>query len=252
MRAAAPVPSVDGMSEPSDAQVWELTHEGRHHRVVAHGSVTHRVRWWVDEALVATRSTVDDTVRVTPDDGSGVETRLVVRFSALGSPRSATLDEAGADLRSLTGLGGVDLVPEPGSRAAAHEDRVLAHPTRFALVATLGGVAKVVVPIVLSLLVVRFAVSLPWPSIPLPDLPDVPWPDLPAIPWPDLPDVPLPDVPVVPVPAWVEWLLGHVKYVWPVVLAFVLARGEVKRRREQAERRREQAEDGGASGTGTP
>lgn len=230
------------MSEPSDAQVWELTHEGRRHRVVAHGSVTHRVRWWVDDALVATRSTMDDTVRVTPEDGDGVGSTLVVRFSALGSPRTATLHDAGADLRSLTGLGGVDLVPEPGSRAAAHEERVLAHPTRFAVVATLGGVAKVVVPIVLSLLVVRFAVSLPWPSVPWPsiDLPSIPWPDLPSVPWPDLPDVPVPDVSV---PGWVEWALEHVKYVWPVVLAFVLARAEVKRRRQQAERRREAGTD---------
>lgn len=243
MRTAARVPSVDGVSKPADAQVWELTHEGRHHRVVAHGSVTHRVRWWVDDALVATRSTMDDTVRVSPEDGSGVTSKLVVRFSGLGSPRTATLHEAGADLRSLTGLGGVDLVPAPGSRAAAHEDRVLQHPTRYALVATLGGVAKVVVPIVLSLLVVRFAVSLPWPSIPWPDLPSVPWPDLPAIPWPDLPDVPLPDVPTVAVPGWVEWVLGHAKYVWPVVLAFVLARAEVRRRREQAERRRDAGTD---------
>ncbi len=66
------------------------------------------------------------------------------------------------------------------------------HPTRYALIATVGGVAKVVVPILLTLVAVRFAVRIPWPDLPFPDLPDlpsVPWPD---IPWPDLPSIPCP------------------------------------------------------------
>ena len=50
-----------------------------------------------------------------------------------------------------------------------------------------GGVAAVVVPILLGLLAVRLAVQVPWPdwdlpSIPTPDLPSIP---LPSIPWPD-------------------------------------------------------------------
>ena len=32
-------------------------------------------------------------------------------------------------------------------------------------------------------------------------------------------------------------MLDHVKYVWPVLLAYVLARGEIKRRRKQDELR---------------
>ena len=40
---------------------------------------------------------------------------------------------------------------------------------------------------------------------------------------------------------WLRWLLDKAKYVWPVVLAYVLARAEIKRRREQERRRAEQA-----------
>jgi hypothetical protein len=206
-------------------QVWTLIHEGRAHRVVASTSASHRVHWYVDGELLAEKKTWDDKVTVPAPDGG----KLLVRYSGLGAPRRATLFGADDEAGALTGLGGVDLVPTPGSKAAAYERRVLEHPTRFALIATAGGVAKVVVPILLSLIVVRFAVSLPWPHLPLPDLPDlprIPWPDLP---WPDLPDVHPPD--------WLRWLLDKVKYVWPIVLAYVLARAEIKRRREQDRRR---------------
>jgi hypothetical protein len=106
---------------------------------------------------------------------------------------------------------------------------VLDHPTRYALIATAGGVARVVIPILLSLVAVRIAISVPWPHVPFPDLPHIPWPDIPLPDLPDLPDVHLPD--------WLLWLLGHVHFVWPVVLAYVVARAEIKRRREQDARR---------------
>jgi flagellar biosynthesis/type III secretory pathway M-ring protein FliF/YscJ len=60
-------------------------------------------------------------------------------------------------------------------------------------------------------------------ALPLPDLPSIPWP---SIPWPDLPNV--------QVPEWVRWVANHLKYVWPVILAFVLAEGEIRRRRKHA------------------
>lgn len=66
-----------------------------------------------------------------------------------------------------------------------------------------------------------------------PDLPDLPWPD---IPWPDL-----------RLPDWVRWLLDEAKYVWPVVLAYVLARAEINRRRKQDELRRGTEEQDGRS-----
>ena len=209
----------------AEDQIWTLTREGREHRVESSGSTVHRVRWLVDDEVVAEKKSMDEKVNL-EHEGQ----RLTVVHSTLGAPRRATL---GAD--PTGSLGGVDLDPAPGSPAASYDRKVLDHPTRYAVIATLGGVAKVVLPILIGLVAVRFAVNIPWPSIPFPDLPSIPFPDLPSIPFPDLPD--LPDVSV---PDWVGWLLDKVKYVWPVVLAFVLARTEIKRRRAQEERRRAQ------------
>lgn len=113
------------------------------------------------------------------------------------------------------------------------EQRIREHPSRHAAIATAGGVAKVVLPLLVGLLAVRFVVNLPWPSwdIPWPDidLPRIPWPQ---IPWPDItwPSIDLPDWQV---PEWVRWIAERLRYVWPVVLAFVLARAEINRRRKQ-------------------
>jgi hypothetical protein len=204
-------------------QVWTLEHEGRQHRIVAGGNAAHVVRWYVDDQLLAEKKTWDDKVVVKAADAA--EGQLVVRYSGLGTPRRAT-------------IGGVDLVPEPGSRSAAYEDRVREHPTRYAAVATVGGVAKVVVPLLLSLVVIRFAIAIPWPHIDLPDPAD-----LPSIPFPS---VPLPDLPDWHLPGWLRWLLDKVKYVWPVVLAYVLARAEIRRRQDQDRERQAGREDGDA------
>lgn len=212
------------------AQVWTLRRDGRAHRVEATGSGSHHVRWLVDDAQVAEKKAWEEKLTL----GGGELGTVVVRFSTLGRPRRATLFAAGEDAQALTGIGGVDLVPEPDSAAAAHEERVRRHPTRYAALATAGGVAKVIVPLVLGLVAVRFAVDLPWPGLPdlpLPDLPDVPWPDLPT------PDLPLPDPDL---PAWVREALDKAKYVWPVLLALVLARAEIGRRRKQDALRREE------------
>ncbi|MBJ7358759.1 hypothetical protein [Nocardioides sp.] len=219
-------------------QVWTLDHQGRAHRVEASGSSTHQVRWLVDGAEAGEKKSWDEKVAL---DGAELGT-VVVRFSTLGRPRRATWFGPDEDAQALAGVGGVDLVPAEGSAAAAYEAKVREHPGRYAVLATAGGVATVVVPLVLGLLVVRFAVSIDWPDLPLPDLPDLP--DLPEIPWPDLPSVPWPDLPGPPdlrVPDWVRWLLDKVKYVWPVVLAYVLARAEINRRRKQDELRRARA-----------
>jgi len=205
-------------------QIWTLEHGGRQHRVVASGGTAHVVRWYVDDELLAEKKSWNDKFTVeAPGDGAE---KVRVRYSGLGTPRRATLFAKDEDVAERTGLGGVDLIPEPGSRSAAYEDRVREHPTRYAAIATVVGVAKVVVPILLTLVVVRFAIRLPFPDLPSPNLPSVPWP---SIPLPDLPDWRLPD--------WLRWLLDKAKYVWPVVLAYVIARAEIKRRRLQDERR---------------
>lgn len=211
-------------------QIWTSTVDGRAHRVEADDGFTRRVRWYVDDALAAEKRSMDEKIRLEAPAG-----RLTVRFTALGAPRRATLvTEDG--LRE----DGVDLVPEPDSKAARHEEAVRAHPERYALIQATGGVAKVVVPIVVAALLARFAFSLPLPSIPLPDLPSLPIPDLPSLPLPDLPD--LPDWSM---PGWVERVLDVARYVWPVLLAYLLARAEIKRRRRQ-DRQREDGDGGGS------
>jgi hypothetical protein len=211
---------------------WHLTVDGHTHRVEVEGSWSRTIRWYVDDELVATKKSSEDKVSLASDAESGQAVGL--RFTALGRARRVTLfegdDKVPAKAQAAIGTGGVDLDPEPGSPAALREQRIRDHPWRHATVATLGGVAKVVVPILLGLLVVRFAVNLPWPSW------NIPWPDidLPRIPWPEIPwpDVDLPDWEA---PAWVRWIADKAKYVWPVVLAFALARAEVNRRRKQDE-----------------
>ncbi len=225
-------------------QRWELVASGLHHRVAVTGSFVRTVTWHVDGRLVAAKRSSDDTVRLRPGDrlptsgppaGPDAEEppdvgALAVAFSSLGRPKRATWYRADGDVpataRALLGTGGIDLEPEPGSPAARREERIRRHPRRHTALAVAGGAAAVAVPLLLGLLVVRLTIAVPWPDW---DLPSIPWPDwdLPAIPWPDvdLPDWQLPD--------WVRRLLDKAQYVWPVVLAWVLARREVRRRRAQ-------------------
>lgn len=190
-------------------QVWRSPG----HRVEADLGFRRTVRWYVDDELAAERTSADEKIRLASAAGN-----LEVRFSALGRPRRATLLDD--DL---------DLAPDPGSPAAEHEEKVRAHPNRYAAIATVVGVAKVVLPVLATLLLARL--TLPHLSL------DLPTPDLPSLPLPDLPSLPLPDLPDVTLPEQVRWVLENSKYAWPVVLAFVLARAEITRRRRQDERR---------------
>ncbi|HWM74367.1 MAG TPA: hypothetical protein VNQ53_11535 [Nocardioides sp.] len=199
-------------------QTWTLTIDGVTHRVEASGSVRHHIRWYADDALVAEKRAAEDRLHLTSEDHGA----LGVWYGALGGPRRAS-------------LAGVDLVPDPGSPAAEFEERVRAHPSRYAAIQTVGGVAKVVVPIVITLLLARLAFSFDWPDLNLPDLPS---PNLPDLPSPNLPDIPFPDVTL---PDWLRWILENAKYVVPILIAFGLAQAEVKRRRKQDELRAERA-----------
>lgn len=211
-------------------QRWDLEDDaGRAHRVEAAGSTRHQVRWYVDDELVAERTSLDAkiTLRSTDRDDLG---SVVVRHSQLGAPRRATLfGPGGDDPAALAGVGGTELLPEPGSPAASYADRVLAHPTRYTILQTAGGVATIVVPILLAALLAKLAFALPLPDIPWPNLPNVNGPDLPGLPLPDL------DLPDWSLPGWVREVLDHAKFVWPVLLAFFLARAEIRRRRQQKE-----------------
>lgn len=233
------------MSERT-AQGWDLTAYGRRHRVEIIGSVSRTVKWFVDGELVAVKKSFKDDIQLTPGDGrpnsdatgsaaadeaADEDAGAVgVKFSPLGHPRRVTWycaeDDVSASAAAVLGMGGIDLDPAPGSPAARREERIRRHPRRHAAVAVAGGIGKVVVPLLLGLLVVRLAISLPWPDW---TFPSIPWPhvDLPSIPWPEV------DLPDWKAPAWVLWILDKVKYVWPILLAWFLARLEIQRRREQ-------------------
>ncbi len=226
-------------------QVWELDLDDRRHRVEVRGSVLRRLRWYVDHELVAEKRSSDDKVRLRSGEHPEVGV-VVVRFSGLGSPRRATLfdhkyDEMNPEMRAMSGFGGIDFEPRRGSPAAQYEAKLRAHPRRYAALQTTFGIAKVVIPLIAAALVARFAFSIPlphWdlPNLPRLDLPDIPWPDLPAIPWPDW-----------TLPGWLGWILEHAKYVAPIVVAVLLARAEIRRRRKQDELRAQRALPSGAT-----
>jgi hypothetical protein len=213
-----------------DAQRWDLTVHGRCHRVEIAGAFLRTIRWYAADVLVATKTSLrsNHTIEAEGDIGCVLELHLGV----LAHSRRVTLFEADNDLSALAkaegGAGGIDLDPEPGSPAARHEQRIREHPGRHTAIAIASGAAKVVVPLVMGLLVVRFAISLPWPSW------SISWPDInpPTIPWPQIPwpDITLPDWER---PKWVGWVLGAAQYSWPVLLAVVVAKIEIERRREQ-------------------
>ncbi|MGH3349990.1 MAG: hypothetical protein ACRDPS_04920 [Nocardioides sp.] len=221
-------------------QIWSRTISEHNHHLEVTGEIVRTFVWAVDGEVVLSKKTSDDRARLeSKEHGS-----LLVLHSGLGTPRRATYFAPDEDLGGLAGIGGLDLTPDPGSRAAAYEQRVIDHPRRYALIETLGGAAGVVGGIagaaVVAWLISRISlpnVDIPMPN--LPDLPDLPLPDLPSIPWPS---IPWPDLPNVQVPEWVKWVASHLKYVWPVILAFVLAQGEIKRRRKHAEKSPLQAE----------
>lgn len=223
------------------SQTFELRCAGRQHRlVVTDVGLRRRYDWTCDGVAVASTTSVDDRVTLTPVDpsttsstGRGVG-RVVVRAGLTGVKRASLVAD---DVE-------VDLVPAAGSPAARREERVRAHPRRHIVLHTTAAVAKVLIP----LLGIGLAIS--W--LPSWDLPRIPWPDvdLPSIPWPsiDLPSIPLPDWER---PEWLRAVMEKSRYVLPVLLAVGLARREVKRR-EQQDARRAQLDDTAGGTDDTP
>ncbi len=237
----------------ADLERWSLEHDGRTHVVLVEPSGWgRRLTWTRDGELLAEKRTSDEKVQVSPGPHAPADAgALALRFGWVGPARRVTLFEASGDLdasaRALVGVGGADLRPEPGSPAARRQAWILAHPRLHTARQTLVAVAVVVVPILLASFLARFAFSLPWPDWDLPRIPwpQVPWPDIPwpDIPWPDIPwpQVPWPDVSV---PWWVEEALSYARYVVPVLIAFVLARREIRRHRSSQPQSARPAEPG--------
>jgi hypothetical protein len=223
------------MAKP--AERWLLTHVGRQHVVeIADAGLRRRLTWLVDGTQAAGRTTSDERVVLDGGDFGAVGVRLP---TFTGPARRVTWYPPDAGLGAVAaahaGLGGVDLDPESGSRAAAREAWIRAHPNRHAARRAGTAVLGVLLPLLGLWLLAR--IDIPWPDI------SIPWPDwdLPSIPWPDL-SIPWPDWDLPELPAWVRELLDKAKYVGPVVVAFVLARAEVRRRRAQDERKQRAAD----------
>lgn len=220
--------------------------DGREHRVetsVGDGW-RNEATWWVDGEEVATAtSRVEDNLYLVVSEDHELAASLGAvraRFTGLSKPLRATWFEGErrtAEAAARIGVGGLDLVPEPGSPAAVREERMRSQPRRHASLHVAKGVANVVVPILIGIVFFWLARRVDLPSVPWPDvdLPSIPWPsiDLPAVPWPDW-----------ELPGWVRWALDHVTYVVPIVIGLTLARSEVRRRRQQDELRARRAAGG--------
>ena len=224
---------------------WQLDGDGHQHVVeIADAGLRRSLTWLVDGTEVAGRKTSDERVVLDGGERGAVGVRLP---AFTGPARRVTWyppgGQLGAAAAAQAGVGGVDLDPAPGSRAAAREAWIRAHPHRHAARRTAAAVLGVLLPLLGLWLLAR--VDIPWPDIPWPD---IPWPeisgpdwDLPSIPWPDV-EIPWPDWQFPELPAWVREVLDKAKYVGPVVVAFVLARAEVRRRRAQDERKQRAAD----------
>lgn len=222
---------------------WTLEHEGRTHVVeVDPAGLGRSITWRCDDELVVERRTWDDTVRLVPPDDAGTPGAVRLRFGAFGPARRVTWYDTTEHLDAASvaelGVGGYDLLPEPGSKAALRDAWIDAHPNLHTAKRTATALLGVLLSLLTAWLLARFALpAIPWPDW---DLPRIPWPDwdLPSIPWPqiDLPRIPWPDWDLA-LPWWVKEVGEYAKYVVPIVVAFAVAQSEVRRRRAQRERR---------------
>jgi hypothetical protein len=215
-------------------QRWHLRAAGRQHVVeIDDSGWSRRLVWLVDGHEVATTRSGDDRVRLVPGDRDAADLGVVgLRFGALGPARRVTwYDDGDAETAAIIGVGGRDFQPEAGSTTARREAWIRTHPRLYTIRRTGIAAAGILLPLLLAGLLARFALS-----VDLPDLPRPPLPDLPEIPWPGIawPDIALPGWSL---PGWVRTVLDQAKLVGPVVLAFVLARAEIRRRRQQDARR---------------
>ncbi|RYB95296.1 hypothetical protein EUA93_13680 [Nocardioides oleivorans] len=221
---------------------WDVAHDGHHHVVtIEQGALVRHVTWTRDDAQVATKKTSDETIVVTSPEGGAVR----LKFPLVGPARRVTLHESEA--AAHTGLGGTDLEPEAGSKAAARADWIGRHPHLHTVRQTVVAAAGVGVPILLVWLLTLVpwpSLDIPWPDIDLPSIPwpSIPWPSipLPSISWPSIPwpSIPWPDLPDLP--PWVDTVR---KFAIPILIAFFIARGEVKRRKKAEEKAAEEAAD---------
>jgi hypothetical protein len=171
-----------------------------------------RIRLLVDgEAVDETKANGPKTVLKTED----FEIRAVTPFWGGSVVRAELVPSDGGEP--------IALEPKPGTRAAKRARFEREHPRLYAA----RHVAKGAGQVALALIGLTFLLSF-MPDISI-DLPDV---DLPDIPWPHI-DLPLPQIGI---PEWLRDVLRSKQYWLPVVIGLLLARAELRRRRNKVTR----------------
>jgi hypothetical protein len=183
---------------------FSIEHDGRRVEVVPESSLSKDVvRLLIDGEVVAeAKPNGADTVVA----GDGVEVRVVMPWHGVSITRAELVGPEGP----------LPLAPDPGSAAARRERFAREHPGLYAVRHVAKGVAQVAAAVIGIGFLIRLLpeISLPLPSI---DLPDIPLPSI------DLPDFAL--------PGWVQAILASKIYWLPVVLGLVIALREWRRRR---------------------
>ncbi|MDO9352785.1 MAG: hypothetical protein Q7T55_03770, partial [Solirubrobacteraceae bacterium] len=217
----------DDPDELEDPERWRLGREDHAHvvAIASSGTFSRTIVWTVDGQEVARKRTSEERVTLAADGHDLAVTMKISDWS--DSARRVRLfaasSSSAAHAVALTGLGGEDFHPDPGTKAARRQARMAAHPTRYTIQRTATAIAGVGVPLLVIWLLGQLIGQIAFPDVDLPEIP-VPDIDLPSIPMPsiDLPDVDLPALPALP--GWVKEILGALKYVFPVAVAFVIAR----------------------------
>lgn len=225
--------------EQDEPERWRLERDDAEHvvSIASDGVFQRKFRWSIDGTPVAEKRTSDDRFTLAADDQPFAITIRMAQFS--DSARRVQLftgeDSTVVKATAATGIGGTDLLPAPGTRAARRQERMAENPTLYTVQRTLGAVAAIVAPIVVIWLLAQLLSVIPWPDV---DLPDIPWPDvdLPDAPEIPLPDINLPSIDLPDLPAWTEQVADAAKYVVPVLIAFAVARGEIRRKKKVDER----------------
>lgn len=208
------------MTKTQTWSLWTDEPPAEHRVKSAEKGLGRIIRWYANNELIAEKKSSDGRTVVKPhDDSYGF---ISVKHTSMGSPREALWYPSGSDeLGAHAGTGGTAFIPEAGSKAAEHERKLREMPTRYTIERTAIAAGGVLVPLLLGSIALGWLIpTIPWPDI---EIPELPIPDLPSIPWPDisLPDLAFPDLP--------DWL----SYVIPVIVAFVIARNEIRKQRRK-------------------
>ncbi|MDO3398750.1 hypothetical protein QWI29_01785 [Mycolicibacterium neoaurum] len=198
---------------------WYLHADGHRHVVEDEpAGLGRRATWSIDGTTVAERRSAAGRITLTPATDTGIAGSVRLRFGSFGPARRVSWHPRN-DPSAAVGLGGRDFTAEAGSRAARRDAFIAAHPRAYTGYRITLAIATLAVALAVGPVVSWFVNNVPWQH-------------LPAIPWPNvqLPDWSFPD--------WLGGVIDVMKFVVPVLIAFGLARLELRRRRQQRERHR--------------